>query len=277
VAKYIQLEFQHISAEKSDLLLAALSVIGFEGFEEGEGSLKAFVPAGEFDENAVKELVTESKLSYTQTIIEETNWNAVWESNFEPVVVDDIKNEKHRVGIRADFHAPIKGVEYEIVITPKMSFGTGHHATTFMMVLQMQGINFAGKNVFDFGTGTGVLAILAEKMGAAYILAVDNDDWSIENARENLERNACTRVEVEKADRIPSGKNYDVILANINKNVILVNLPTLLAIIKPGGILLLSGLLEEDEAEIRAAVGKFSLQPGERTAKNNWISLRFDC
>jgi ribosomal protein L11 methyltransferase len=277
VAKYIQLEFQHISAEKSDLLLAALSVIGFEGFEEGEGSLKAFVPAGEFDENAVKELVTESKLSYTQTIIEETNWNAVWESNFEPVVVDDIKNEKHRVGIRADFHAPIKGVEYEIVITPKMSFGTGHHATTFMMVLQMQGINFAGKNVFDFGTGTGVLAILAEKMGAAYILAVDNDDWSIENARENLERNACTRVEVEKADRIPSGKNYDVILANINKNVILVNLLTLLAIIKPGGILLLSGLLEEDEAEIRAAVGKFSPQPGERTAKNNWISLRFDC
>ena len=277
MAKYIQLEFQHISAEKSDLLLAALSVIGFEGFEEGEGSLKAFVPAGEFDENAVKELVTESKLSYTQTIIEETNWNAVWESNFEPVVVDDIKNEKYRVGIRADFHAPIKGVEYEIVITPKMSFGTGHHATTFMMVLQMQGINFAGKNVFDFGTGTGVLAILAEKMGAAYILAVDNDDWSIENARENLERNACTRVEVEKADRIPSGKNYDVILANINKNVILVNLPTLLAIIKPGGILLLSGLLEEDEADIRAAVGKFPVQPGERTAKNNWISLRFDC
>jgi ribosomal protein L11 methyltransferase len=276
VATYIQIEFQNITAEKSDLLLAALSVIGFEGFEEGEGALKAYIPASEFDETALKQVAADAELSYTQSAIEETNWNAVWESNFEPVIVQDIKANSPWAGIRADFHPPVAGVAYEIVITPKMSFGTGHHATTYMMIQQMQEIDFAGKSVFDFGTGTGVLAILAEKMGAAHIVAVDNDDWSIENTNENLLRNGCTKAEVKMADSITGDMTYDIILANINKNVILENLSALIAVLKPGGVLVLSGLLAEDEADIMAAAGSFPLTAGTKTAKNNWISLRFN-
>ncbi len=134
----------------------------------------------------LNDLTSSLQLSFSKTIIEETNWNQVWESNFDPVIVDDF------VAVRAHFHEPIKNVQHEIVITPKMSFGTGHHATTYMMMQQMRELDFAGKNVFDFGTGTGVLAILAEKLGAQKVIAIDNDDWSIENADENVKRNNCT-------------------------------------------------------------------------------------
>jgi ribosomal protein L11 methyltransferase len=276
VADYIQITFQDISSEQLDILIAQLTMIGFEGFEEGEESLNAFIPASEFDEAAVNDIAAGKKISFTKSTIEETNWNAVWESNFEPVVVEDMTNNTPWVGIRADFHAPIKNVVHEIVITPKMSFGTGHHATTFMMVQQMGDIDFGGKTVFDFGTGTGVLAILAEKMGASHIVAMDNDDWSIDNTKENLLRNGCSMVAVEKDNAPITGFMYDIILANINKNVILDNLAALVAILRPGGILLLSGLLEEDEADIRAAVGNFTLVAGRKTTKNNWISLRFN-
>ncbi len=159
MSEYIQIDFQQITSEQSDLLIAQLSSIGFEGFEEEENSLKAFIPLAAFDEALLKEITSGSNLSYSQSTIEETNWNAVWESNFDSVIVDDF------VSIRADFHEQIKGVEHEILITPKMSFGTGHHATTYMMIKQMREIDFKDKTVFDFGTGTGVLAILAEKIG----------------------------------------------------------------------------------------------------------------
>ena len=131
------------------------------------------------------------QIGFSETTIEETNWNQVWESSFEPVVVDDF------VAVRADFHEPIKGIKHEIVITPKMSFGTGHHATTYMMLEQMGKLDFKDKRVLDFGTGTGVLAILAEKMGAKKIIAIDNDEWSIENANENIKRNNCVAVELK--------------------------------------------------------------------------------
>ena len=173
MSEYIQIEFQQITSVQSDILLAQLSSIGFEGFEEEENLLRAFIPSENFDEVLLKEITSFNNLSYTQSRIEETNWNAVWESNFDPVIVDDF------VSIRADFHEPIKLVEHEIVITPKMSFGTGHHATTYMMIQQIREIDFTEKTVFDFGTGTGVLAILAEILGAEKIAAVDNDDWSI--------------------------------------------------------------------------------------------------
>ena len=194
MATYIQLEFQNISLEQSDLLIAQLSEIGFNGFEEEENNLKAFVPIYDFVEAAVNEIAASHHLSFYKSTIEETNWNAVWESNFQPVIVDNF------VGIRADFHEPIMGVEHEIVITPKMSFGTGHHATTFMMIQQMREIDFTGKSVFDFGTGTGILAILAEKLGADKVFAVDYDEWSIENAKENLEKNNCFKCVLKKTD-----------------------------------------------------------------------------
>jgi len=268
---YIQIEFQDIATDQSDLLIAALSMIGFEGFEEGEKDLKAFIPFDEFDEAALKEIAEKNGLDFIQTTIEETNWNAVWESNFQPVVVDDF------VGIRADFHEPLKGVELEIVITPKMSFGTGHHATTYMMIEQMRKIDFTGKTVFDFGTGTGILAILAEKLGAERIVAVDNDEWSITNTAENLQRNHCTKVQLEKVDNADGNHQYDVILANINKNVIIDNLSSLIKQLSPDGILLVSGLLQADEQDILSAAGKFPLKFMEKNSNNNWIALLFSC
>lgn len=276
MANYIQIEFQFISAEQSDLLLAELTILGFEGFEEGEQRLKAFIPVNEFDEAALKELAVKNRVSFSQTTIEETNWNALWESNFEPVVVDDLVNGTPWVGLRADFHPPMQGVLHEIVITPKMSFGTGHHATTHMMIQQMQSIEFTGKKVFDFGTGTGVLAILAEKLGADRIIAIDNDEWSIENALENGIRNGCNRIELIKAGTAEMGDHFHIILANINKNVILENLAVLAFLLEPGGILVLSGLLVEDAATIVEAAEKCSLQLSRKTERNKWISLRFN-
>ena len=268
MATYIQLEFQKISLEQSDLLIAQLSEIGFNGFEEEENNLKAFVPVYDFAEAAVKEIAASHHLSFYKSTIEETNWNAVWESNFQPVIVDNF------VGIRADFHEPIKGVEHEIVITPKMSFGTGHHATTFMMIQQMREIDFTGKSVFDFGTGTGILAILAEKLGADKVFAVDYDEWSIENAKENLAKNNCSKFVLKKADNAVGEGQYDILLANINKNVILENFYTLVKNMTPTGLILLSGLLIEDEADIIQVSTLFSLKIVKIISKNNWISLR---
>ena len=178
---YIQIEFQEISRqEQSEILIAQLSEIGFEGFEENENKLKHLFLKRILMKVFLQIYCSSLQLAFIKTIIEETNWNEVWESNFDPVIVDDF------VAIRADFHEPIKDVQFEIIITPKMSFGTGHHATTYMMMQQMREIDFTGKTVFDFGTGTGVLAILAEKLGAENVLAIDNDEWSIENAAENI-------------------------------------------------------------------------------------------
>ncbi len=256
--------------EKAEMLIAQLSEAGFDGFEEGDDELKAFIPEKDYDKLFLKELAYKYQLQYTEQAIQEQNWNALWESNFQPVVVGDF------VGIRAGFHTPIPSVKHEIVITPKMSFGTGHHATTYMMIQQMQGISFSGKSVFDFGTGTGVLAILAEKLGASSVFAIDNDDWSIENALENCQFNNCHAVELRKMDSSAVGKGFDIILANINKNVILENMAALSAGLLPGGILLLSGLLETDETAILSKAGESGLNYAEKVEKKGWICLKIN-
>ena len=268
MSRYIQIEFSNISPEQSDLLIAQLNEAGFEGFEEQQEGLKAFVAEDNFDETSLQELTLSMGLIYLKTFIEETNWNQVWESNFDPVVVGDF------VGIRADFHQSIKNVKYEIVITPKMSFGTGHHATTYLMIQQMQELDLAGKSVFDFGTGTGVLAILAEKLGAQTILAIDNDEWSITNAAENIQRNNCKRIGLKLADHPVTNKHFHFILANINKNVILANLETLSKQILTGGCLALSGLLAEDENEVLGKSAECGLHLKQREEMDNWLLLK---
>ncbi|MEI9809072.1 MAG: 50S ribosomal protein L11 methyltransferase [Bacteroidota bacterium] len=214
------------------------------------------------------EIALQQKVSFNKTIIEETNWNQLWESNFDPVIVDDF------VAVRADFHAPVKGVEHEIIVTPKMSFGTGHHATTYMMIQQMRQIDFTGKTVLDFGTGTGVLAILAEKLGAQKITALDHDDWSIDNAGENISRNNCKLIRLKKADTANVDNSCDIILANINKNVILDNFPVLVKQLAPGGILLLSGLLPGDQHDIFRKNDAYSLQLIQTTVRANWLCIK---
>jgi ribosomal protein L11 methyltransferase len=267
--EYIQIEFPSVSPEQKELLIAKLMVEGFDGFEETNAGLKAFIPKTDFAEESMGQI--EAGISFTKTIIEEKNWNELWESNFNPVFVDDF------VAVRADFHQQAKGVEHEIIITPKMSFGTGHHATTRMMMMQMREIDFKNKSALDFGTGTGVLAILAEQLGAKKILALDNDDWSIENAEENLHRNNCSRVELRKADSAFTGETYDIILANVNKTVIMENFPTLAQQLANGGVLLLSGLLQDDKDVIFHICGEYSLHLIQTTVKDNWLCLRLSC
>lgn len=268
MSNYIQIEFINISQEQSDILIAQLSEIGFDGFEEEKNKLKAFIVSAAFDEKLLQNISTPLQLDFSKTIIEETNWNQVWESNFDPVIVDDL------VAVRADFHEPIKGVAFEIIITPKMSFGTGHHATTYMMMQQMREIDFTNKSVFDFGTGTGVLAILAEKLGAKNILAIDNDSWSIENAAENIKRNDCTVIDLKLADTAAIDGKFDIILANINKNVILENLEVLTRQLSLNGFLVLSGLLLEDEGDIITKSKESGLKFLKRNKRGNWLLIR---
>ena len=263
---YIQIHFitKH---DENEMLIALLTDIGFTGFEEEQDHLKAFIPKDEFEKAALDTIIRIIPVEYSTSVIEDQNWNADWESSFDPVIVNDL------VAIRAGFHQPIPGVKHEIVITPKMSFGTGHHATTFLMVEQMERLDLNEKTVLDFGTGTGILAILSEKMGARFVLAIDNDDWSIDNARENLATNDCERTMLEKAGSINVAGTYDVILANINLNVILSNLQAIADAIKPGSKALLSGFLKSDEATMLDAVSKHGLLPVSTSEKAGWVCL----
>jgi ribosomal protein L11 methyltransferase len=268
MSKYIRLNFAGISPEQSDILVAELSEEGFEGFEEEVNSLKAFISIDNWKEDEIREIAERAGVGYSKEIIEETNWNQVWESNFQPVKVEDY------VSVRAHFHEPVEGVKHEIIITPKMSFGTGHHATTYMMIQFMEGIPMSGKSLLDFGTGTGVLAILACKTGATPIIAIDNDDWCIANARENILQNNCASIILKKAETARLNLVFDIILANINKNVILDNFPSLTKQLAPDGVLVLSGILTSDEPEILAKAKEQGLTLTQRLAKDNWLALR---
>jgi ribosomal protein L11 methyltransferase len=186
------------------------------------------------------------------------------------VLVDDF------VGVRAGFHPALGDVvEHDIVITPKMSFGTGHHGTTYSVMQLMRDIDFTNKSVFDFGTGTGLLAILAHKLGAVTVLAVDNDDWCIENASENIVVNNTQSIEIQKVNDANLNKKFNIIIANINKNIILDNLAFLAEATMPGGVVLLSGLLVEDEPDIEAACVALGWKHQQTRTRNNWIALHY--
>ncbi len=262
----------NITTEKQDvieLLMAEMLELNFESFEETETGLKAFMPEKGYRVEETDRLCDKYCVPYSITIIPPQNWNELWESNFEPISVDDF------VGVRAHFHEPIKNVAHEIVITPKMSFGTGHHATTYMVMQLMRDIDCNNKTVFDFGTGTGILAILAEKLGAKEVLAIDYDDWCIENATENIERNNCSSITIQKGDTAKLSKKYDVVIANINKNIILDNLSFLAEDVVPNGQILLSGLLQEDETDILNAVKTLGWQHKTTVSRGIWIAMHF--
>ncbi|GGH62444.1 ribosomal protein L11 methyltransferase [Filimonas zeae] len=269
MAEYIEIALKGMDEViKKETMIALLSEMGSNGFEEEGDELKAYVEKDTFDAAWFKTVAEENGVSYSLSEIQDQNWNSIWESQFEPVVVDEF------AAIRASFHAPITSVKYEIVITPKMSFGTGHHATTYMMMQEMAKLDFTNKEVFDFGTGTGILAVLAEKMGARELLGIDNDDWSIENAKENLAANGCTKIEIEKKDHPATEKLFDIILANINKHILLAYMKDLAVQLKKGGIILLSGLLEEDETDIKEAIVKAGITHMETVKREKWICMR---
>ena len=264
---YLQIEFETKNAVETEILIALLSQAGFESFEEKENSLLAFTKEDGFAIGSLEEILKIIPVNYAITVVPQQNWNAQWESSFEPIVVNDF------VAIRAAFHQSIKEVKHEIIITPKMSFGTGHHATTYMMIEQMKTLDFANKKVVDFGTGTAVLAILAEKTGALAIDAIDNDEWSIENANENIAANNCSKIILQKAETISSGKDYDIILANINLNVILTNLNAINTAGKKGTLILLSGFLKADETVLINALSDNSINHLNTIQKGEWICM----
>jgi ribosomal protein L11 methyltransferase len=264
---YLQIKFSNLPVEKQDLLIALLSEAGYDGFEEGPDYLAAFIPQENFDENVLHIIEAQQQISASTEILHEKNWNEEWEKNFEPVIIGNF------CAVRASFHKPVSGVEHEIIITPKMSFGTGHHATTHLMIEIIQRLAIKGKHVLDFGTGTGILAILAEKCGAAGVMAIDNDDWSIENAAENIAVNNCSAVKLNKADHLHDLPHYDMILANINRHVILANMHDLKQHLAPRGVLILSGLLPDDAPVIEAKAAENDLRIFEQKSYNNWIGL----
>ena len=263
--KHIQIEIVCNEYQQEELI-ALLDDYHPSGFEQLDDKLIAYFPEADFAKEQIMEIVS----GYDSVIAEvgAKNWNEEWERNFQPVVVDDF------VAVRAHFHQSVNDVQHEIIITPKMSFGTGHHATTYLMMQQMRSIDFQDKTVFDFGTGTGILAILAKKLGAAKITAIDVDDWSIENAEENFERNGCSDISVSLSSQIP-GEQYDIILANINRNVILEHMVQLRKALNNGGMILFSGLLIENEHEIKQSAEEQGLVLKERAERRGWLSLLF--
>lgn len=266
---YLQFDFNVEDDAVKDILIASLSDIGFDGFEEHENRLTAFIDSANFNEAEFDEIIAAYKITFSKTVIPEQNWNSLWEQNFEPVIIDG------NVAIRAHFHQPIANVQHEIIITPKMSFGTGHHATTHMMLEQMTSIDFKGKSVLDYGTGTGVLAIYAEMLGAATITAIDNDEWSISNASENIQYNNCSVIELLLGNKPVEGKVYNVVLANINKNIITDNFKNIMATLAKDATLLLSGLLAEDEQDILQLATTANLQHQGTYHRDKWICMKF--
>ncbi len=265
---YLEFDFEITDTQHAETLIALLSDQNFEGFEETEKNLKAFIKEADFNDVIFKEtLLLFPSIKYTTAVIENINWNQQWEDNFEPVLVDDF------VAVRAHFHQSIKTVQHEIIITPKMSFGTGHHATTHLMMQLMRAVDFKNKTVFDFGTGTGVLAILAEILGAVNIRAIDIDEWSIINTQENIIKNNCNQITVEQMDRIPSGNQYDIILANINLNVITETATEIACISKPGAIVLFSGFLKTDEKAMTETLLRAGFSKIEIVQRGDWIAI----
>ncbi len=269
---YIELTVSAKDTEQAEIIMADLSDFPFDSFNEENGSLKAYIRETDFDavRNQVSSYLNTRGVRYTESTIPATNWNAVWEANFEPIVVDD------RCYIRAPFHPKRPEYEYEIVIMPKMSFGTGHHATTCLMVSALLGLEVQGLHGLDMGSGTGILAILAAMRGAAQVDAIDNDEWAYENGSENVKANGVDdRVRTSLGDASLLGRDtYDFILANINRNILLADMQRYVEALHSNGTLIMSGILEADIPAIEAEARRLGLAPEKRNLRNGWAAVR---
>ncbi len=257
----------------TEILIAELGYTGFESFVETEEGVTAYIQKDEWNANILEDInildSEEFKIEYTFSEIEQINWNSEWEKNFDPIEVDG------KCTVRAPFH-PAKNFEYEIVIEPKMSFGTGHHETTFMMMQFILENDFENKTVLDMGCGTAVLAILAEMRGASKLDAIDIDEWCFENSMENIERNNCEDISVFLGDAsLLSGKKYDVIIANINRNILLNDMQVYRESLNNDGELYLSGFYKEDLPIITESCNNLGFTFVENKEKNKWVAAKF--
>lgn len=257
----------------ADILVAQLEDTPFESFIETEEGLSAYIKKENWHENVLESVDIFSlpgfTVEYTVEEIDQVNWNEEWEKNFEPIEVDG------KCYVRAPFHEK-KDVEFDIVIEPKMSFGTGHHETTFMMIQHLLETDVTGMKTLDMGCGTAILAILAEMKGAKPIDAIDIDNWCYLNSIENAERNNCSQISVYEGDAsLLDGRNYDLIIANINRNILLQDMEQYVKCLNTGGTLLLSGFYEEDIPYIDEACTSRGLKFEKKHQKNNWVALKY--
>lgn len=273
---YYELLFTTITTEdyQQDLLINALAEIGFDTFEEVDFGFKAFIASSEFDKEILEQTLSlfnqDFQFTYDITLIPQKNWNAVWESNFEPITIGN------SILVRATFHQPNHNFPYEIVIDPKMAFGTGHHQTTSMMLSFMLETNFQDKQVLDMGCGTGILAIMASKLGATAITAIDNDKVCFESTIENALLNNITNIEVicGSKEAIPE-KKYDIILANINRNILLDQIATYNNIIECNGEIFLSGFYENPDLSIIIEAAKmYNLIYTTHKIDKDWVAVK---
>jgi ribosomal protein L11 methyltransferase len=271
---YYEFQITGIPPDFTEILMAGLSGIGFESFQEEEETLCGYIPQDRYNSRKVlsylKKHSRTSGIVYGYKLVKAQNWNALWESQYQPVTVDG------KCFVRAPFHDPVKGMAYDIVIEPKMSFGTAHHETTALMITLLMREKVRKKKVLDMGCGTGVLAILAWKMGASGVTAIDNDEWAFLNTKDNILKNNAPSIAVIQGDGkdIPSG-NFDLILANINRNVLLADIPEFAAHLKSDGVLLMSGFYEADLAAIVKKAKGEALRLAATESKNHWVAAKF--
>ena len=271
---YIEYDFTVSPTEMgAEILMAELAEVGFDSFEDTPTGIKAYIPKDSWNEQILQDIYLlsnpEFTISYQITEIEQVNWNEEWEKNFSPIVVEDLCT------VRANFH-PVPNTRYDIVITPKMSFGTGHHETTYMMLQQLLPLSLEDTKVLDMGCGTGILAIMAALRGARDITAIDIDPWCVENATENVQQNNCSFITIKEGDvSLIAGEQYNLILANINRNILLSDIPAYTQALLPQGLLLVSGFYEEDLPAIKEKCQEVGLTYLSHIERNRWVSAKF--
>ena len=256
-----------------EILIAELGHVGFESFVENDNGVTAYIQKQEWNSKILDDLYildsNEFKIKYSHYEVIQTNWNKEWEENFKPIQVDG------QVSVRAPFHEN-PSLKFDIVIEPKMSFGTGHHETTHMMIQHLLALDLKNKKVLDMGCGTGILAIFAEMKGAQSTDAIDIDNWCYQNSIENVQRNACKHITVLEGDSsLMKGKKYDVIIANINRNILLSDMKIYTDSLDQEGTLLLSGFYKDDMVVIESEVIKYGLVLDKMIQKNNWVALKY--
>lgn len=258
--------------EFREILIAELSEIGFDSFLETEEGIDAYTLKEDFDREAFDVIISqykeEGKLSVSEGTMPKINWNEEWEKNYDPIPVDDL------VYVRASFHPSVPGFRHEIVINPKMSFGTGHHATTFQMLRNQGQIDHFGKRVLDVGSGTGILAIMADILGAKEVEAFDIDDWCVDNGNENFDlNNVKTKMGLGTIREVDPQDTFDIILANINKNVLLDEMSIYADLLVVNGYLLLSGFYTEDVSDLMECATPLGMNLMSERSKDNWAAL----
>lgn len=277
--KYFEVTFTILpySETASDVLSALTAEIGFESFVECEGGMQAYVQQSLFDEAALKAILSDfpmpdTQITYTITEPEDKNWNEEWERNFfQPIVIEG------RCVIHSTFHKDYPKAEYDIVINPQMAFGTGHHETTSSILGELLEADLKGKSVLDMGCGTSILAILASMRGAGKVTAIDIDDWCVNNSRDNIALNGISNITVELGDAsLLNGREpFDVVIANINRNILLQDMPAYAACMKKGSELYISGFYTEDIPVLREKAESLGMEYVHHREKHNWAAVKF--